>query len=60
MYLASISKLEACLPLTRGNLKIIAVTHATTAYSLGDVGAEAVSALTRDMKYIYPLSPNAS
>ena len=36
------------------------MTHATRAYDLPNMGAEGISALTRDMKYIYPPSPNAS
>jgi hypothetical protein len=53
-------KLEARLPLTRGNLKIVAVMHATRSYKLGFISQEEVDALTRDMKYIYPALPNAS
>jgi hypothetical protein len=53
-------KLEARLPIVRGNLKIVAVTHATRVYDLGTVNPEGIADLIRDMKYIYPPTPNVS
>jgi hypothetical protein len=51
-------KLDARLPITRGNLKLIATTHVASAYDLAHVGQDAIADLLRDMKYIYPPSPN--
>ena len=51
-------KLDARLPITRGNLKLIAVTHATQAYNLGDANKDSVLDLLKDMKYIYPATAN--
>jgi hypothetical protein len=50
-----IFKLDARLPITRGNLKVIASTHVMKSY---DLEKESVIELLKDMKYIYPLSLN--
>jgi hypothetical protein len=51
-----IFKLDARLPITRGNLKVIASTHVTKAFDLAD--KDMVASLLKDMKYIYPPSAN--
>jgi hypothetical protein len=39
---------------------VVAVTHVTRGYNLGSLVEEGVNSLMRDMKYIYPPSPNVS
>jgi hypothetical protein len=51
-------KLDARLPIVRGNLKLIAATHVTKVYDLGHAGKDSVLDLQQDMKYIYPPSTN--
>jgi hypothetical protein len=51
-----IFKLDARIPITRGNLKVIASTHVMKAYNLAD--KDMVASLLKDMKYIYPPSAN--
>ena len=57
-WLNIIPKLDARLPIMRGNLKVIASTHVMSAYGLARAGKESVADLLKDMKYIYPLLPN--
>jgi hypothetical protein len=51
-------KLDARLPITRGNLKLIASTHVMKAFDLGNTDRDQVIDLLKDMKYIYPTPPN--
>jgi hypothetical protein len=51
-------KIDARLPITRRNLKLIATTHVSVGYDLVHVGQDAVVDLLRDMKYIYPPTTN--
>jgi hypothetical protein len=57
-YVNVFFKLDARLPLMRGNMKVIAVMHATTAYDLARAGKDTVVDLLKDMRYIYPPSVN--
>jgi hypothetical protein len=57
-YVNLFFKLDARLPIMRGNMKIIAVMHATTAYDLARAGKDTVVDLLKDMRYIYPPSVN--
>ena len=53
-----IFKLDARLPITRGNLKVIAMAHVMSAYNIAHISKDAVGDLLKDMKYIYPPLPN--
>ena len=45
-------KLDARIPLIRGNLKLTASTHVTKAYDLGPAGKGSVIDLLKDMKLL--------
>lgn len=51
-------KLDARLPITRGNLKVIAATHVMSAYNLAHADKDTIIDLLANMKYIYPPMPN--
>jgi hypothetical protein len=54
------SKLDTHLPIIRGNLRHVAVSQVIPGYNLGCLSQEGISALMRDMKYVYPPSLNIS
>ncbi len=53
-----IFKIDARLPITCGNLKLIATTHTVLAYNLGHINKDHILDLLKDMKYIYLPSQN--